>query len=518
MDSSSPVRVAPISGILHPISPDRMNQQWLSQSPSIPSHINESKHHRSSSDVQSKVAFLNNLSRMSVNPSQSQHGSGSTSAALQRAIIGREEAEAALSELRAEMVEAQTRERRISERLDSLMEDLQNTKERQAHERQVYEKEIKRSRKEAFRAGSALVKLQEDLKESRAEIRTLKSSVQKEKYEKEKSRQEAFERAYTLAGITEEMHALKEKLRAMESQEQAGLLNEQADSMSIDQDDFNKENSPPHEEKLLREALDSQKEASAANTEALTGVSEQHNEIQSRRNRFERPLLSSAMEKDVLAVFGDTLQPRRETFFKSAIDEDDMHLQDQIEDLKAELAWQRRCKEEAEDLVHFMNMECQFRTCACRRAELEGKKFVHDWQYENKIRAQSAERKEQSDAVTAELEVSTDPLHTVTDSCNNEGSEGHELSIDDDVADDVEATMIKNEVIADSYTPLTSPTTCAINKALPPSTTESPNNTDELMSQEPTYTNQTLFDIGCRSIRSTTPASIADATERSTLR
>ena len=67
------------------------------------------------------------------------------------------------------------------------MEELQTVKERQAHERQVFEKEVRRARKDAFKAGSNLVKAQEDLKEARVEVTTLKAEVDKERSGKEQA-------------------------------------------------------------------------------------------------------------------------------------------------------------------------------------------------------------------------------------------------------------------------------------------------------------------------------------------
>ncbi|KKY18862.1 hypothetical protein UCRPC4_g04759 [Phaeomoniella chlamydospora] len=381
MDPPSPFKVPMTGGALHPVSPDRINQQRLPHSPSLPTHLNESKHHRASSDVQSKVAFLNNLSKSSISSPQQMHGN-STTAALQRAILGREEAESALRELQGEMEQAQARERRISERLESLMEELQSTKERQAHERHVYEKEIKRSRKDAFRAGSALVKLQEDLKEARSENRNLKSTIQKEKFEKDKARQEAFERAYTLAGLTEEMQALKEELRSAQSSKESDCLHQQVDELHIGH-------------LLTEQTQEPDKEILRPVEEVETSES---SEAPRRRNRFERPLLSTALEAEVFTTFSAPLKGRRETFFKSTLDDpEDVALEDRFEDLKAELLWEKRCRLEAEDLVHFMNMECQFNCCACRRAEKEGKRFVHDVEYDNKLRAESAERKKQTE-------------------------------------------------------------------------------------------------------------------------
>lgn len=222
MDSPTKLLSSPTKA-LNPLSPERLNQQQPPpQSPSQSADIFKLHHKngKASSDVQSKVAFLNNLSR-SGSPAGVQQQSASASAALQRAILGREEAESALSKLSDQLSEAQSRERRISERLESLLEELQASKERKAHERTIFEKEIRKARKEAFRAGSTLVKTQEDLKDARAEAKGFKDELEAERKSKEKAKQEAFERAYAIAGLTEELEELKARLRTAEAKNNA---------------------------------------------------------------------------------------------------------------------------------------------------------------------------------------------------------------------------------------------------------------------------------------------------------
>lgn len=384
--SSSPSKGA---GPLYPVSPDRINQQRLPQSTSFQDLLLSPKHHRNSSDVQSKVAFLNSLNnRASINTSPQQHGNANaTTAALQRAIIGREEAESSLRSLRDEMAEAQIRERKISERLESLMEELQSTKERQVYERQVYEKEIKRSRKDAFRAGSALVKVQEDLKEARTEVRSLKSTVQKEKSEKEQAKQEAFERAYTLAGLTEEMQALKEQLKSFEAAKEAEVLNHDANDLQI------KQELPSEPIKEDDVAVESEDDQEIGMRFLPTGNSKQGAALEGpkRRHISERPPLTYAMLDDLKFAEPIIVGRRRESFHKTTFDDEELHIEDRMEDLYAEYLFEKKMRAEAEDLVEFMHMECQFMTCACRTAEKRGQRFIHDWEWENRTRSELAE-------------------------------------------------------------------------------------------------------------------------------
>jgi len=110
---------------LFPVSPERVNRQPLPQSPSLPSNLSDpflSGHARAPSDVQGKVAQFNNLSKENAQRRRDNE------AALQRAVMGREEAEGETRRLkeehrllRKEIEEGRGRERRVGERLEALM-------------------------------------------------------------------------------------------------------------------------------------------------------------------------------------------------------------------------------------------------------------------------------------------------------------------------------------------------------------------------------------------------------------
>ena len=110
---------------LFPVSPERVNRQPLPQSPSLPSNLSDpflNGHAKAPSDVQGKVAQFNNLSKEAAQRRRDNE------AALQRAVMGREEAEnetRRLKEenriLRKDIEEGRGRERRVGERLEALM-------------------------------------------------------------------------------------------------------------------------------------------------------------------------------------------------------------------------------------------------------------------------------------------------------------------------------------------------------------------------------------------------------------
>lgn len=315
-----------------------MNQNRPPQSPAVAAVLTnfENHHRRQTSEVQSKVAFLNSLSRPgtpSTPVQQPQTGVPSSSAALQRALLGREEAESALSSANSRLYEAQARERKISERVESLIEDLQSAKERQAHERQVFEKEVRKARKDAFRAGSALVKLQEELKEIRAENSTLRKDIQKEKEAKELAKQEAFERAYTLSGQAEELETLKGKLRNAESERDTARLAQKAEE-----------------------------------------IVETENYANPPKTISDRPTRDGRSEEQYI---GDTMGWIRGVVRGNVPREVD-DLKWTLKGLQSQLSGALREVEEQKKNVEFKLIECQGKLCPCRRAEKRGEIYIFD--------------------------------------------------------------------------------------------------------------------------------------------
>ncbi len=115
---------------LFPVSPERANRQQLPHSPSLPqiSHLQNDPfmtHSRGNSDVQGKVAQFNNLSKEAAQRRKDNE------AAIKRAVLGREEAENETRRLREEnrvlrqdVEEGRARERRVGERMEGVMVDL----------------------------------------------------------------------------------------------------------------------------------------------------------------------------------------------------------------------------------------------------------------------------------------------------------------------------------------------------------------------------------------------------------
>lgn len=357
-----------------------MNQQNIPASPSLPADLLtlHSKNYRGVSEVQAKVAFLNGLSR-----GGSPANTSANNAALLRANMGREEAESALHTAQEELAEAQDRERRISERLESLLEELHGTKERRGQERAIFEKEIRKARKEAFRAGSTLVKLQEELKHARSEAKALKDEVTAERESKDKAKQEAFERAYALAGLTEELEVLKEKFRALETQNESSTLEVRA--QEIRKEDFGRLSLAEGDLAFLTTPR-RPKRAAVGSARSLVPAND------------EEDVEATPPKRPRLSECEPVTETERSATKASPVEEDI------FEEMKGELDFERRRRVAAEEMVHFMNIECQFERCSCRIAESHGRRYIYDADFYNTFQKPQIEAEEKTRAHQAAIQ------------------------------------------------------------------------------------------------------------------
>lgn len=430
----------PISSIpgtpLHQLSPDRVNHQRLPHSPSLPSapsgspwaNVENQRSHRHSvsSDVQSKVAFLNSIASPNASPTRParkiQCGSprkepllledSTASVSLQRAILAREEAQSNLTRTEAELEQFQSqvhigfkRERMMAERIESLMEELQTARTKQASDKELYVKEIKKARKETYRAELANVQVREELKDARNGLKTAKAEIAHEKAEKEKARQEAFERAYALAGVMEEMELLKEKTKTFEQERESWILEQQR---LLD---------------LARERTPAPVIDVAIQTEAMEANTENHSSVISPEPQAMVQMLSTTRHNaDLdqtpkasslhgsrpasLRTYDEAFWPNNinhsrmlkrnhttDEIFDKEMDGEPLALEEEIHMLKVQLKMARVESQELEKMVHFMDVQCQFKTCPCRVAEAEGKRFVHDFAYDKMQLQQHAAKK-----------------------------------------------------------------------------------------------------------------------------
>ncbi|KAL8816174.1 MAG: hypothetical protein Q9223_004774 [Gallowayella weberi] len=325
---------------LFPVSPERANRQALPQSPSLPADLHDpfkTSQSKEASAVQNKVVQFNSLSKEAVQRRKDNE------AAIRRAVLGREEAENETRRLkdeyrglRKELEEGKARERKVAERIESVMEELHRTKETQAHAQGIYEKEVRRARKEAFKSSSALVNLQEELKTTRNRYTLMREEVDVQKRKNEIKEQESFTSQYQLIGLQEELDKMRRQIKIVEEERDA-----------------------------LKTSLKQEEVARiAAEGKVALPPSRESDELASPKKRRE----SSKENVDPEALEIDSEEPENE-----------------LETLKERLRMEKQLRTDADSLIDFMKMECQFHCCPCRVAEQEGRRYVHDGSVEQEM-------------------------------------------------------------------------------------------------------------------------------------
>lgn len=199
---------------------------------------------------------------------------------------------------------------------------MHRMKESQVHSQAIYEKEVRRARKEAFKSSSQLVKCQEELKTSRNKFTLMREQVEEGRRNAEIRDQETFAAQYQLVGMQEELESLKQQLKAV-----------------ADERDMLK--SSLKEEEIARIAAEGRIPLPMS-TETDEFSSPKKPRIEQRRD--------SGKENQDPEIF----------------DEDEAEKQEELHTLKAELRLQRTLHAKAEQSIEFLKMECQFGCCTCQ--------------------------------------------------------------------------------------------------------------------------------------------------------
>ncbi|KAI1179569.1 hypothetical protein F4777DRAFT_436047 [Nemania sp. FL0916] len=208
---------------LQPSSSDRVNHQ----NP-MPASLRSNA--QRDSDVTDKIRQFNNLSHLPSNHAamSKQLERMTADAALKRAMIGREEAETEMRRyreesrvLRRQVEEGRERERKVGERLETIMESYGRAKETYSHTQTIWEKEIRRARKETMKTQSSLIKLQEELKSSRVACKSAEECLEREKELSKAREQEAFSARYQLVALQQELDKAQERMVFLEEERDA---------------------------------------------------------------------------------------------------------------------------------------------------------------------------------------------------------------------------------------------------------------------------------------------------------
>lgn len=212
---------------------------------------------------------------------------------------------------------------------NDLQGELQRTKETNSHSQALYEKEVRRARKDAFKSSSMLVKAQEELKSARNKYTLMREQAEEQRRKVEEQTQKAFSAQYQLVGSQEEIETLAQ---------QKIIIEEERDALKRSL----------KEEELARIAAEGQ------------------------------IALPAAKKGDEFASPAKKTRNNRRESFKENMDPSVSASQEQVTALRHELNTEKKIRQKAEDQIHYMKMECQFRCCSCRVAERQGVEYIHE--------------------------------------------------------------------------------------------------------------------------------------------
>lgn len=350
---SSPTRRAKASLLAEAATPTGAVSGFaLPQSPSLPEIHSLRSHVRTNSDVQGLVKRFEHLD-VRDRDAESVERKRRHEAELRRAQIAREEAESDVKRLREESRrlkkecdDGRDRERKIAKRLEVLMvgtvhaenrddvnleqEEYGSSKETSESQHSIYEKELRKARKEAFKSSSTVVKLQEELKSTRNSLRITQSGLDLEKQKVQRKEQERFEMEYRIIPLQEQLDKLKQKLQTVEQEREA-----------------------------LKTTLKEEEVARIA-AQGLIALP-----------------VSQDMDSDLLSSPQKHLSPHK---FQLAtdLDEDKENIRSpskrtlESKRLAEQLSRERMRREHAEELIDFLRLECKFQCCGCKTASRRG--------------------------------------------------------------------------------------------------------------------------------------------------
>ncbi|RFU31933.1 hypothetical protein B7463_g4397, partial [Scytalidium lignicola] len=301
---------------LHQISPERVNQQRsIFDDNGSPTAVRSGIHSRESS-VHDKVAAFNSLALKGKDLERK-----TNDAALRRAMLGREEAESEMRRykeevkaLRRQVEEGREREKKVGERLENVMENYGRAKETHAHTQTLWEKEIRRAKKESFKSQSVVVKLQEELKMSRSNLKMAQADFEEERERSLKREQEAFAARYQVVGLQEELVQLAESIKLLEQER-----------------------------------------------DAFKTIAE--NEEIARIAAEGRIPLPSSSPDDEFASPKKKRQSRISIPFTSSVVSED-----ELEECRMRLEWEKRRADTAHERIEFLEIECRLNCCPSRAA------------------------------------------------------------------------------------------------------------------------------------------------------
>jgi hypothetical protein len=178
----------------------------------------------------------------------------------------------------------------------------------------LWEKEIRRARKESFKSQSVIVKIQEELKSSRNLLKMAQTDLEAEKERSMKREQEAFAARYQLVGVQEELAQMQEAIKLIEQE---------------------------------RDAL-----RTIAKNEEIARIAAE--------GRLPLPVTKEDDEFASPKKARKSLDPVMITSSAAA--------EEELNDLRQKLEWEKQRAERAHEHIEFLEMECKLNCCASKKA------------------------------------------------------------------------------------------------------------------------------------------------------
>ncbi|USW49222.1 hypothetical protein Slin15195_G025410 [Septoria linicola] len=303
----------------------------LPASPSLPEIPPFPRNHvRTNSDVQGLVKRFEHLD-VRDRDAESAERRKRHEAELRRAQVAREEAEMDVKRLREEVRrlkkegdEGRDRERRVTKRLDVVMDEFTTFKETQTSQISVYEKEVRKARKEAFKTSSAVLKLQEELKSTRNSLRITQSGFDMEKRKVQQREQQTFDAQYQMVALQEELDKLRVHVKTVEQEKDALKTSLKEEEVA----------------RIAAEGMIALPIGSQGDDDLMSP------QVMRRRSPHKRPQSPLSDDKENVGVVTKKMVDLK-------------HAQD-------ELRRERMKREQAEELADFLRMECRYKCCGCR--------------------------------------------------------------------------------------------------------------------------------------------------------
>ncbi|CCU76927.1 hypothetical protein BGHDH14_bgh02355 [Blumeria hordei DH14] len=329
MDTPSPSSKV-LGGPLYAASPERINSQRTSKNYEV--ITSTTRVHTRENSVHEKVASFNSLSTLSKTSEKRHHD-----AALKRAMLGREEAESEMQRYREEVrklknvvEEGKQRERKVAERLESVMEKFMHSEENYGRTKLAWEKEKRRMKKENFKSQSVLVKIQAELKSARSAISVAQADLEREKSQGIATQKKESQVQQQLSNALVTVRQLQENLKKAEQERDA-----------------------------LRSIAASEDVARIA-SEGLIPLP-----ASSMEDEFSSPKKSGKYQEPTNLIRSDS--------------------KEELDELRMLLSWEKQHAKRADECIEFLEMECRLHCCVSRRAMPQSKKIYFELQSSSDI-------------------------------------------------------------------------------------------------------------------------------------